>query len=374
MSRNWFFVWISLLNLVNILILKTSLILLFGFFYFSAYALPPNTLIKSVLVNGLFSPSNNNKIDLVDSENLLIILNPLPQNYTYRYTFNGGKAKFVTDSFHISLSKLKKGYHIFKVTVHPQYLHAKPEQLQLSVNNSFLKSWWFIPVLCFYLLLLLGASLYFVGLIHSRNKEKVHNLRSDWTNQLHNDIGGDLSSVALRLEILRKKLSTLDPKMFDNLSKIFNILNDIQKKLRFVFNLVDPKKDSLQVMLMGIYDYVHDNCIVQGIDLFFDNKVSGEEFLGIDVGRINKLYLLLKEILNNTFKYAKATTLSIDIQRCKEGIEIQLKENGIGFDPKANYKGNGIKNLMQLAKDGFMDIAIDSKIGSGTQIRILVYS
>ena len=84
--------------------------------------------------------------------------------------------------------------------------------------------------------------------------------------------------------------------------------------------------------------------------------------------------MLLKEILNNTFKYAKATTLSIDIRRCKEGIEIHLKENGIGFDPKANYKGNGIKNLMQLAKDGFMDITIDSEIGNGTQIRILVYS
>jgi len=361
-------------NLVNLFTLRNPLTLFFVSLSLFAYALtPPHALVHSVFVSGIPYTIQNEKIDVVDSDNVLIVLHRLPAGLHYQYTFNGGKSAFLLDSMFLSLSKLQKGAHSLTIAVRPEGLEYQKEHLNVSVNDSFLKSWWFIPVLGFYLLLLLGAAIYFIGLINSRNKEKVMNLRSDWTNQLHNDIGGDLSSVALRLEILRKKLAEVDPKIFDNLSKIFNILNDIQRKLRFVFNLVDPKKDSLHVMFMGIYDFAQENSSVQGIKLTYSNKISAEENLKIDVGRINQLFLVLKEALNNVFKSAQATALSVEIQRVKEGIRIEIKDNGIGFDPQANHQGNGLKNLKQLAKDGYMDINIDSKPGAGTCMVILVY-
>ena len=361
-------------NLVNLFTLRNPLTLFFVSLSLFTYAqTPPHALVHSVFVSGIPYDIQNEKIDVVDSDNVLIVLHRLPKGLHYQYTFNGGESAFLLDSMFLSLNKLKKGAHSLTIAVQPQGLEYQKEHLNVSVNDSFLKSWWFIPVLGFYLLLLLGAAIYFIGLINSRNKEKVMNLRSDWTNQLHNDIGGDLSSVALRLEILRKKLAEVDPKIFDNLSKIFNILNDIQRKLRFVFNLVDPKKDSLHVMFMGIYDFAQENSSVQGIKLTYSNKISAEENLKIDVGRINQLFLVLKEALNNVFKSAQATALSVEIQRVKEGIRIEIKDNGIGFDPQANHQGNGLKNLKQLAKDGYMDINIDSKPGAGTCMVILVY-
>ncbi|HPH21902.1 MAG TPA: hypothetical protein PLE32_24095, partial [Haliscomenobacter sp.] len=216
--------------------MRNPLTLFFVSLSLFAYALtPPHALVHSVFVSGIPYTIQNEKIDVVDSDNVLIVLHRLPAGLHYQYTFNGGKSAFLLDSMFLSLSKLQKGAHSLTIAVRPEGLEYQKEHLNVSVNDSFLKSWWFIPVLGFYLLLLLGAAIYFIGLINSRNKEKVMNLRSDWTNQLHNDIGGDLSSVALRLEILRKKLAEVDPKIFDNLSKIFNILNDIQRKLRFVF-------------------------------------------------------------------------------------------------------------------------------------------
>jgi len=57
-----------------------------------------------------------------------------------------------------------------------------------------------------------------------------------------------------------------------------------------------------------------------------------------------------------------------------EVILIHLIDDGVGFDTTLQYSGNGLKNIRQDAKDGFMDIDIQSKIGFGTQISIMVFA
>lgn len=338
------------------------------------YAVPPNSLMKGVFVNGAQVSIEDNKVKLFNGDNLMIILAPLPKKHHYNIVSEGISTQYAPDSLHLVYTFHKINAYSIDIQVQPELSVSKNEKLHISVNNRFLTSWKFLPLLSLYLLLLMGAALYAIVLLNFRNKEKVQNLRNEWTSQLHNDIGGDLSSVSMRLEILRKKLTEeLDPKIYENLKKIFIILNDIQKKLRFVFNLVDPKKDTFQVMLLGLYDYAYENCLMQGSELVYKNEISPDEKLNIEVSRINKLYLLMKEVLNNTFKYARATTVSILIQQRNEGIWIELKDNGIGFDPDAPHSGNGLKNLIQMARDGFMDISINSKPGEGTCVTILVF-
>ncbi len=354
--------------------MKTSLILAFLFLSFASSAASSEEMITDIFVNGEPIKLEKNKLNLVDKDDLLLFLKPLPEGHYYQHSFNNCRVVRQIDRTHFHFYAFKK-VHIDSLVIRVLPKHkAYPDRvIQISVRSAVFESWRFVPLFVSYLLLLLGIALAGVIVFSNRNRKKVFNLRSDWTNQLHNDIGGDLSSVALRLEILRKKMADVDQKTFANLSKIFSILSDVQTKLRFVFNLVDPKQDSLQVMFMGIHDYAHDNCALQHIQFFYTNNINGSEGIKIDIGRINKIYLVLKEALNNVFKSSRASTLSLNIQRNKEGIWIKVEDDGIGFDPNKIHNGNGIKNLQQYAKEGLMELNIDSGQGKGTRITALIH-
>lgn len=340
----------------------------------NGYALPPSSNIEAVLINGKPVDLSNNKLKIYNSDHLFLILSPLPGGHYYSLKSGSGKISFFPDSTHILIDSLKKGSFNFSIQMQSNSSRLKSEKFEIQVHNHFFRSWWFIPVVSLYLLLLLGASLFAINLFNFRNKEKLHHLRGEWTNQLHHDIGGDLSSVSKRLEILKLKLTGIDEKMFENLNKTFLLLIDIQKKLRFVFNLVDPQKDTLQAMFLGIHDFAEDNCSFQGINLHYTNQLDQIDNYKIDVARINKIYLVLKEGLNNAFKHAKAQNISLHIEEKKEGIGVSLQDDGIGFDPNVNYAGTGLKKLHQDAKDGFMDIKLSSFTGKGTTINIIIHT
>lgn len=316
----------------------------------------------------------SHNLQISTTDHVLILLNSLPQEAYYK-TIHGKKpVVYYPDSLHILIDGSSKGRYQLNIKATPEAFSSQQENLVINVEKPSLLSFRFLHALGLYILLLFSASIIAISFINFRNKEKLFELRNDWTNQLHNDIGGDLSSVSKRLEILQRKLSQVDEKVFDNLNKTFLILMDIQKKLRFVFNLVDPKKNTLQVMFAGLYDFALDNCNFQGINFAYKNNISENELYNVDVGRINKIYLVLKEGLNNAFKSSKAKNIVLSIASHKEGIWVELKDDGVGFDPSAQYSGNGLNNIRQDAKDGFMDIEIRSEIGVGTQISMLVFA
>ncbi|MEL6943265.1 MAG: hypothetical protein AAFO82_11405, partial [Bacteroidota bacterium] len=198
-------------------------------------------------------------------------------------------------------------------------------------TESVMSNWWFIPLLVFYLLLLFGGARYFIVLSGFRNKEKLIELRNDWTNRLHHDIGGDLSSVSLRLNNLQKQLDQMNPNVKESVIKTYNILKDIQKKLRFVFNLVDPKKDSLHVVLDEVRAFAQENFDLKGIKLIYKNDLDSNQSYDIDIGRVNKLHGAMKEVVNNCAKYSKAKAACITIKPGKRGLDIRIEDDGIGF-------------------------------------------
>lgn len=247
-------------------------------------------------------------------------------------------------------------------------LHINVQE-EATSTNSVMNNWWFIPLLVFYLLLLFGGARYLTLLSGVRNKEKLIELRNEWTNRLHHDIGGDLSSVSLRLDNLKKRLERMDPNVKESVGKTYDILKMIQKKLRYVFDLVDPKKDSLHVALEEIQDFAQENLSLQNIELTYRNDLDTSQNYGIDIGRVNKLQLAMKEVVNNCMKYSKATEAWILIQEANKGLAIEIEDNGVGFDPNEIEESTGLRNL---TTDGFIDIHYTAAPSKGTKVHMKV--
>jgi signal transduction histidine kinase len=77
-----------------------------------------------------------------------------------------------------------------------------------------------------------------------------------------------------------------------------------------------------------------------------------------------------KEALHNIVKHARATQVKITVRRRGNAFEVQIHDNGIGFDPRARSSGNGLKNLKRRAREMRGELSIDSQPGQGATLSL----
>lgn len=333
--------------------------------------------VQFMMVDGTPLEVSDN-ISIKTSQNIGLVLNTSDEGAVYTFRLSKDTLIITDDSQPpilyeppmLLVSGLQQGAYQLEICKWSADAPVVRQRFDIQVKSSFLDHWAFFILLGLYLLLLFGGAIYIILLSNNRNKEKLIDLRSDWTNKLHNDVGGDLSSVSMRLDILQRKMAPLNPQINEGVIKTYEVLKDIQKKLRFVFNLVDPKKDSFRVMLEDVIDFAQENLALQQIEFHLENDLPKEIGDKVDIGRINKLYLALKEAINNCIKSSKAKHVYFLISHDKQGLLIEVKDDGVGFDITQTSTGNGLDNLRQYAQEGLIDLTIESEPGKGTNLKM----
>lgn len=336
------------------------------------------SLFREILVNGKIVKTEFDSISIKSQDRLAFFFEPNPQFCSVDYELNlisgsGGVvlSKESIDNL-IVLPELRNGEYIFDGYLVSNNGNKEKVNFHITVEKSAMEGAGILMQFLVFVTLIIGAAWFFIVISDKRGKERLNNLRNDWTNKLHNDIGADLSSVSLRLDTLKRKLSKLDGNYIESLLKTHTILIKIQKKLRFVFDLVDSKKESLVVMINDVVDYASEDFRLKEIDFYSKLDLELANELNFDIARINKLYLALKEAINNCLKHSKATIVNLNITTESKGLKIFLEDNGVGFDLEKSFSGNGLANLLQYKNEGFFDIDIESKIGKGTRIEFFV--
>jgi signal transduction histidine kinase len=81
-------------------------------------------------------------------------------------------------------------------------------------------------------------------------------------------------------------------------------------------------------------------------------------------------YLLFKEAINNIYKHAKATHVEISVWLEKKKLQLQIRDDGKGFDTAASTHRNGIKGMRTRVNKLKGHINIWSEPGKGTSIHI----
>lgn len=78
---------------------------------------------------------------------------------------------------------------------------------------------------------------------------------------------------------------------------------------------------------------------------------------------------LAREALSNVGRHAEATSCRVSLRRSARGAELEIDDDGRGFDPAAPSSGMGIANLQERAASLGGDLSITSVAGEGTTIR-----
>ena len=83
-----------------------------------------------------------------------------------------------------------------------------------------------------------------------------------------------------------------------------------------------------------------------------------------------QIYRIIQELMNNILKYADSNHVTIQILKLKNEVNVQVEDDGIGFNTNEQSRGMGLQNIKSRVSSLGGKIDIDSVIGRGTYVNI----
>jgi len=200
-------------------------------------------------------------------------------------------------------------------------------------------------------------------------KEKEKELmRSRIASDLHDEIGSNLSSIALIGHMLEEK-AKLQQTFRVRLQDIQRIARLTAESMRDIVWFINPENDDMDKLLKKMRETA--NVLLEQTEFDFVAPGKGITFQG-DLNFRRNLYLIYKESLQNIFKHADATKVEINFQQSDHHLDLIIRDNGRGFNTQLSNSGNGLKNIQRRA--GEMGAFIDIRSGDhkGTEISLSV--
>lgn len=222
-------------------------------------------------------------------------------------------------------------------------------------------------------LALLGFVLFGVNRMMLRRKlaaeKNILENRFRLSADLHDDVGATLSSISIYTEAIKNKLRQNEPE------KVMELVNKIGENARetisnlgdIVWNL-NPINDSAEKLFIRMESTATLILSAQNTRLHFQVEPSLLDF-EFSLEAKQNLYLIFKETINNAAKYAQASEVFISFQKVDKALEMNISDNGKGFNVAHHAEGNGLRNIIQRAEalGGKAEI---SSSGSGTKIGV----
>ena len=198
--------------------------------------------------------------------------------------------------------------------------------------------------------------------------QAVSNERLRISRELHDEVGATLSSISIFSQAaIQKSESGNLPDSKNILERIGETSREVMGELNDTVWLINPVNDNLEKIIQRITNYALPLCTINNIH--FEIKAAASvKNLDLTVDKRKAIYLIIKEAVNNSLKYAAAKNLVIQFEKNHEGLHISIKDDGCGFAKNNLSTGNGLNNMRQRAKDVNGKIVFDSVQQKGTEI------
>lgn len=92
----------------------------------------------------------------------------------------------------------------------------------------------------------------------------------------------------------------------------------------------------------------------------------------LDLYKEYQIYCIVKEGIMNVQKHARASQVSFYGNLISQGIILDIKDNGIGFDSEKMHAGFGIQGMMERVQLLGGKIDIKTALKQGTQIQVIL--
>jgi len=289
-------------------------------------------------------------------------------NKNWTTTKYGGIVKF---------NMLLPGQYILEYRALSEHHQEGPiNQISFNIPTPFWKTWWFNAalILGFAFLVIIGNRLYFLKELRIQRQllerqKAIYEERNRIGRELHDDIGGGLSSILfIGEDLLFEELDELKKKQ---VSRITTLTKESLTNMRDIIWALDDSQNTLKDFLAHLQSYL--SRYLNDYSLSYDyNTVINDDTTILSSRKKKNLLLVFKEAFHNIVKHAEASHIDVKIKENSARLEIEIKDNGKGFvfNSSSNLEGNGLKNMTHRINNLGGTISFQTDIKEGTQIRI----
>ena len=204
--------------------------------------------------------------------------------------------------------------------------------------------------------------------IESQNK--LQEQRLSISRDLHDNIGAQLTFIISSLENTKFGIPNLETAVEKRLDRISDFTRNTIVELRDTIWAMNKADFTMEDLSSRIFNFVEQAQSANQNILFnfsIDENLKNKKFSSL-VG-VN-LYRTIQESVNNAMKYANASHIVINAEKFQEGLKIEIKDDGKGFDIENVDVGNGLLNMKKRMEEIGGNFAIHSEIGKGTSVNV----
>jgi ligand-binding sensor domain-containing protein/signal transduction histidine kinase len=258
--------------------------------------------------------------------------------------------------------------------------------VELQVLPHFWETWWFIGSG------ILAASILGAGSIRVIEKRRVRRRlqfleqeralereRTRIAQDLHDIMGAKLCRISFLSEQARRRES-VPVELQEEIRSMSDDSREVLRSLDEIVWAVNPQKDTLDHLASYIGQYAQEYFSKTGIECQLGVPAQ-MPVRPLSSQTRHHLFLAVHEALTNILKHSGATRAKITMICRATEFEIEVSDNGNGFDPVASGTGspgstagfcNGLENMRRRLTEVGGHFLLESKAGRGTTIRFIL--
>jgi signal transduction histidine kinase/ligand-binding sensor domain-containing protein len=208
--------------------------------------------------------------------------------------------------------------------------------------------------------------------------------RSRIAQDIHDDLGAQLTGISLMSESARNKLAT--PELAaDILEKIYSTVHELTRSMDEIVWAVNPRHDTLEGLAAYLERFAQDWLEAASFRCRLDMPLQLPDWHLTSEVRHN-VFLAFKEALHNAVKHSGASEVFIRLTVNEKSFELAIADNGRGFavseklnkspvvPGRAAPSRNGLENMRRRLAAIGGSCEIQSAPGAGTQVIFLCNS
>ncbi|MFN5333861.1 MAG: triple tyrosine motif-containing protein, partial [Bacteroidota bacterium] len=285
----------------------------------------------------------------------------------FSYRLLPGKQEWMTtNDRRISFAGLGHGTYTLQIkAIHSDGVESEVKELKIVVPTPLWMRGWFILLM----LIIIGSIFYIVYRYRLQQALKLHELRNSISRDLHDEIGSSVSSVNMLATVAKQQLGEAHA-VTPLLEQIGQSALTAGESMDEIIWSVNPKHDGAEDTFIRLRKYISEQLETHQIDYVIHFPEADANWkMNMQLRR--DLWMICKEAVNNSIKYAKCSKVTIEIKRVNGMVEGVISDDGTGFDLVAaeNKKRNGLRNMKERVakyKKGFFEVKTET--GRGVQL------
>lgn len=192
--------------------------------------------------------------------------------------------------------------------------------------------------------------------------EAENNERQRIATELHDSLGQILSSVRMHISMIDHSIP--------NVEKTNDLLDEAAKEVRHISHNLMPAS----LTELGLTAALRQTIRTMSPDGVPEILLQCDAYQGASEKQEVFLYRIVQELLTNSIKHGRAQQIKITLLSNNTSIQLEVIDNGVGFDPQQlqNAPGIGMKNIKTRIDLLNGSLLIDSTIGKGSKFNIIL--